>query len=52
MRKGNTKRVVAFLLAMFMVFSTMGNASLTVAASGNSAVTLETEEKGEETHAV
>ena len=33
--RGNKKRVLAFLLAMFMVGSTMGNASLTVAASPN-----------------
>lgn len=43
MRKGNKKRVLAFLLAMFMVFSTMGNASLTVAASGNAPVDVTTE---------
>lgn len=47
MRKGSKKRVIAFLLAMFMVFSTMGNASLTVAASGNAPVDVTTETTGE-----
>ena len=52
MRRRNGKRVIAFLLAMFMVFSTMGNASLTVAASGNAKadVTTETTEGGDVSH--
>ena len=46
MRKSMKKRLLAFSLAMFMIFSTMGNASLTVSAAGTtvSAVTAEDKE--------